>query len=199
MSIEKQKEIADKVLAGLELLDPFTILAGGAPRDWYFDTEASDLDFYMYKRIGQNQQAIKDRICKCLGYQGLTAECIDERVVKDHGAYERMKYLAKILDIKLEGVDTKIQVMLMSEPDSTFEVVDSFSTSICKVWYKSGVIKTTQQFKKTIATNMMWLNEDYHWSDPHPSKMVSKFPDFVVVSGEEDVDRELIAKALSLG
>lgn len=34
MSVNKQKKLADKILDKLFLIDPYSIVAGGAPRDW---------------------------------------------------------------------------------------------------------------------------------------------------------------------
>ena len=44
--IINQKEVAKKVFESLTKVDPNCILAGGAPRDWYYGKEARDLDFY---------------------------------------------------------------------------------------------------------------------------------------------------------
>ena len=49
-TIEKQMSVAQNVLNKLEFFDPSCILAGGAPRDWYFGNLANDLDFYVYFR-----------------------------------------------------------------------------------------------------------------------------------------------------
>ena len=38
--IEFQKELANKILNDLKIIDPRAYLAGGAPRDWNFREEA---------------------------------------------------------------------------------------------------------------------------------------------------------------
>ena len=43
MSIVKQQLTANDILSKLEIIDPYVILAGGAPRDWYFGDECRDL------------------------------------------------------------------------------------------------------------------------------------------------------------
>lgn len=47
-TVLEQKDIARELLCKLEITDPNCILAGGAPRDWWFDKVANDLDFYVY-------------------------------------------------------------------------------------------------------------------------------------------------------
>lgn len=47
MSIEKQKEVADKILNTLCLITDSCCLAGGAPAAWLCGREARDLDFFI--------------------------------------------------------------------------------------------------------------------------------------------------------
>lgn len=38
--------MAKEVYRKLKIIDPHCLLAGGAPRDWYFNQKCNDLDFY---------------------------------------------------------------------------------------------------------------------------------------------------------
>lgn len=169
MNIEKQKEVADYVLSQLEIIDPYCILAGGAPRDWYFNEVANDLDFYMYIR-----PCTLDRLLGML--QQALPECIIESTDKrthDVDLYKTMNSLRKVLNTEVGGC--KVQIMILTEPDSTFKCLDEFSVSICKIWYKGGQIKRSNDFKITEVYNSMFLSEGYKWTDKHPNKIKERF------------------------
>lgn len=59
-TVIEQQETAREILHKLEITDPSCILAGGAPRDWWFDKVANDLDFYVY--WGYNTTHTQDMI-----------------------------------------------------------------------------------------------------------------------------------------
>lgn len=52
MNIEKQKDVANIIYDRLRLADPHCILAGGAPRDWYFGKEAFSYLIKKAKKFG---------------------------------------------------------------------------------------------------------------------------------------------------
>lgn len=60
MKIEEQNVVAKKVLEKIKIVDPYVILAGGAPRDWYFGNPCNDLDIYYYS----NAMTIHDSYAK---------------------------------------------------------------------------------------------------------------------------------------
>ena len=66
-SIEHQKAVAKEVLNKLKTVDIFAMLAGGACRDWYLNTEASDLDFYVHYSDKYPQWALCKTFSKLLG------------------------------------------------------------------------------------------------------------------------------------
>lgn len=63
--IEFQKDLANKILNDLKIIDPRAYLAGGAPRDWNFGEEANDLDFYYFTQASsiQESSAQLERFC----------------------------------------------------------------------------------------------------------------------------------------
>lgn len=58
--IKQQQAISLEVLHKLEITDPNCILAGGAPREWWFEKEANDLDFYVF--WGENTTCNEDKL-----------------------------------------------------------------------------------------------------------------------------------------
>jgi len=186
MNIEKQREVADYVLSRLELIDPYCILAGGAPRDWYFNEVANDLDFYMYVR-----PCTLDKLLKML--QQVLPECIIEPTDKrthDVDLYKTMDSLRKVLNTEVG--DCKVQIMILTEPDSTFKCLDEFSVSICKIWYKNGQIKRSKDFKITEVYNSMFLSEGYKWTDKHPNKIKERFKGHFNTSTKELIVKRII-------
>lgn len=130
--INKQKTVALEVLHKLEASDPNCILAGGAPRYWWFDKEASDLDFYVY--WGELTTANEDLTrLKRLGFT-------KAKLMKSNpfsGLYGSIPELRRVWELDYKG--EKVQVMVMSE--STFNcVINRFGCSVSKVWWKGGEI-----------------------------------------------------------
>lgn len=64
--IKEQQNVADSILKKLSAIDENVILAGGAPRDWYFNHTATDLDFYL-KGNGCSTQMLKQLLTDKLG------------------------------------------------------------------------------------------------------------------------------------
>lgn len=64
--IKEQQNVADSILKKLSAIDENVILAGGAPRDWYFNHTATDLDFYL-KGNGWSTQMLKQLLTDKLG------------------------------------------------------------------------------------------------------------------------------------
>jgi hypothetical protein len=64
--ITEQQNVADSILKKLSAIDKNVILAGGAPRDWYFKHSATDLDFYL-KGNGWSTQMLKQLLTDKLG------------------------------------------------------------------------------------------------------------------------------------
>lgn len=186
MSIEKQKKVANDILDKLSIIDPYCILAGGAPRDWYFGNEAKDLDFYFYSN-GSTVSAVQSQLGKILGKDvKVLFEPVErlhakgENEIKD--LYKTMKSLVRIFEAEVDGI--KCQLMQLEDPKGCFKVLDNMSVSICKVWYKGGKINLSKDFKLTLASKAMFLSEGYSWSDPHPKKIIGRFPHFCKTTKE---------------
>lgn len=190
-TIEEQSNLADKLLSQLEVISPYVMLAGGAPRDWYFRNLATDLDIYLYS------PAIT---VKTMQKQLKLATGVDfkhnwELRKDDQSLYSTMPQLRRVFEADIDGM--KVQVMQLNEPNDEFKVVTNMSTSICKVWYKDGEINLHQDFKLTIASGVMFLNDGYNWTDPHPKKMIEKFRNRFPQSTKAQAMSLVVNKALS--
>jgi len=167
MNIENQKQVANKVYDMLTLIDPSCVLAGGAPRDWYLGQECNDLDFYFC-----STGSVFNRVEKQLKRVGLDATPV--KCPATNELYARMEGLQRIWNVEVDGM--KVQLIQMNEPKHRFKVVDNMDVSICKAWYSQvGEIHLHRDFKLTIASRVMFLKENYRWSDKHGQKMKERF------------------------
>lgn len=183
-TIERQKEIAREVLLKLQACDPHCILAGGAPRNWFFNKTANDLDFYVYLKhetIGANELRFKSI--------GLDVKRMEFDELKN-SSYKFMQHLFRVYEGEYKG--ERIQVMVMQEPTFT-SVVDDFGVSVCEFWWTGGEVKATKQALTSILTKKLFYKNDYSAKETHVQKMARYFPEYQLTpySEFEDVYRKL--------
>lgn len=172
MNIKEQKEISKEVLHKLEIIDPYCILAGGAPRNWFLGKEANDLDFYIYLPNYPTMSSTELRFKRA----GLELMHIDYKseAWKDYGI---MEHLFRIYEGEYKGC--KIQVMVMTENTFT-SVVNDFGVSMCKFWWKGGEVKLTKDSFVSMYNKTLYIKDDYSAKELHVAKMVEYFPDYKV-------------------
>ena len=172
MKIELQQETAKEVLHKLEAIDPLCILAGGAPRNWFFGKPANDLDFYIHIPDGETMNNTDLRFKRV----GLEVNHVDYKSDKwkDYGV---MEYLFRIYEGEYKGC--KVQIMVMTEP-TTHSVVDHFGVSICKFWWKGYDVNPTNEALISIITKTLFIKEDYSAKEIHVEKQKKYFPDYKV-------------------
>lgn len=201
MTIEQQKATAQSVYEKLKVIDPHCVLAGGAPRDWYFGNECNDLDFYYVSTAttinacrNQLQKVFKDVEIKTLSEIHESSSSGAREMSK---LYRKMPSLIRVWQCKINGMD--VQFIQLAEPGDQFKVIGYMDVSICKIWADINMnIRLTESFKKTLASGSMFLNDDYQWSDPHPQKMKQRFErKFGCASSEDQVNSIILRKALS--
>lgn len=170
-TIERQKEVAKEVLTKLQACDPHCILAGGAPRNWFFNKEANDLDFYIYLKhetIWANKLRFKSI--------GLELTQMEFEELKD-SSYKFMQHLFRVYEGEYKG--ESIQVMVMHEPTFT-SVVSDFGVSICEFWWNGCEVKATKQALTSILTKKLFYKNDYSAKETHVEKMVKYFPEYTL-------------------
>lgn len=177
-----QKEIAKEVLEALEVIDPSCLLAGGAPRDWFFGKPATDLDFYVYDARDLGQTVWLDRLNKTLldveilgNVEGKTAEDVDCE-------YSSMEHLRYVFEGKYMGMT--VQVMVMSVPTYS-SVLNHFCSDICKIWWKGNKVIPTIEFMLAHATRTINVADHTEPKKRYLTKMMEKFPSYrLVMNGE---------------
>lgn len=188
MTIEKQKQIANKVYDMLTMIDPQCVLAGGAPRDWYFGNTGNDLDFYFC-----STGSTVGRVQKQLNKVGLDAAPTSCPMYSE--LYKSMEGLTRIWNCEVDGM--KVQLIQMAEPKYRWNVVKNMDVSICKVWYSQvGNIHLDQDFKLTVASKIMFLKEGYSWSDKHGQKMKERFEGKFHCGTRDQAEKSLVNKVL---
>lgn len=188
MKIEDQKAVADKVYKMLQLADPDCLLAGGAPRDWYFGNEANDLDFYFCSTA--NTMSRTKRQLESIGFEGVTHTSSPYT----SELYRCMEGLVRIWECVVDGI--KVQLIQLAEPKYRWKVVDNMDISICKAYYlPSGDIKLHRDFKLTLVSNIMFLKDGYDWNHKHAMKMTERFPK-LARGTKETATQGLVMKAL---
>lgn len=168
MNIKEQMQYADGLLAKLEVVDPYVILAGGAPRDWHMGKEANDLDFYIYSHAMTVATFTQQIFCAT----GLSVVPTYEKNGHNRSVYATMRDLRGIYEA--QG-DMPINIILMDKPGALFTVVDQMSCSICKYYYKKGKVVQSRQAKATEITKCIGITEGYTMEDPHIKKMKERF------------------------
>lgn len=168
--ISNQQHVADTILEKLFPIDPYCIVAGGAPRDWHLGKPASDIDVFFY--CGQHTlNTIHDMlVCAGISYEELKlGGTIPEW-------YKHNPHLKGVYCLVVSGV--KVQLMRMDEP--TFEsVLPQFPLSICHAWYKDGVIHTEKPFLRSIKHKAIYkTNTIYNNEHEYVKKILTKFPEY---------------------
>lgn len=180
LKIAHQKQVADKVLGKLELLDPRCIVAGGAARDWYLNKPAKDIDVFLYAPH-LHLASIRVNALRKLGFDITSAYenwNIDE-------IYKHNKYVKCLYNTVVDGEN--VQIIFMIESTYT-SVVDMFPISISKVWYKNQQIKLTDDFKNSVKHKIIWRTlYSYLEDDKYINKIKDKFSDYEYVTTAEAV------------
>jgi hypothetical protein len=183
--IKQQKQLADTILQKLEAADPDAICAGGAPRDWFFDKPARDIDIFMYQGSEYCTMNNIGRKLKACGFDvSMKGFSADEFTA----VYQKNPDIRAVYNVNCsDGTTTTTPVQIIVMKKSTYSLLDSFPLSICKVWYKDGYVNTTTDFDITVASNVMFRTcKGYANSDEYIQKVQVKYPEFCKIRSFTD-------------
>ena len=185
MNTCEQMELADSILRKLFPLDPYAIVAGGAPRDWYFGEDAEDIDVFFHDI---NSSTVVREKLKHLGFD--VSHGNEGEFLPPH--YKMNPNLKAVFDCVVDG--QKVQFLNMNLP--TFKsVVPEFPLSICKAWYKNGKLKVDKDFQRgvnhnaIVKTNKLYANENVYLN-----KIIAKFPEYKYYESWEELAQHLLDK-----
>ena len=191
--IMEQKQIADLVYKKLRMADPYCILAGGAPRDWYYGMVAKDLDFYFYTS-GETIRSVEKQLNSLMGFEVKHAKYSQDK--EAYQAYKTMPFLRRVFKSEVCGVS--IDFVQLVNPHDQFKVADHMDVSICKIWADEGLkLKPSEDFLLTDASKVMFLTEGYKWTDLHPRKVIDKFGKKFVCGTKESAKEVLVRNGIN--
>lgn len=190
-TIKKQMNIAGDILHQLEIIHPYAVLAGGAPRDWYLGTPANDLDFYFYSS-GGTVSSVKKQLDTLFG-----TDVFKSKRLHVLPMYKTMKNIVRIWEGIIEGL--QVQLIQLVGPKDTFSVVDQFSCSICKAWWLGGdKIQLEDTFIKSLISGTILISDGYTRECYHVKKMIDRFgKDFSFTTDKDLFDKRVIYKSIS--
>lgn len=170
--VMKQMEIAHMCLSLIEKFDPRAIIAGGAPRDWYMDKVATDIDIFFFTHSSIGGGLLRKHLGS-LGFVGV------EQVGGEFfpAQYRLNPNIQRVFNAKVYGWSTPIQLIQYKKP--TFGVVETFPLSISQAWFKRGEIHTTKHFQNSVKNKVVYkTSELYANGHAYIEKIRGKFPDY---------------------
>lgn len=190
MTIKQQKEVASKVYSMLQLADPDCLLAGGAPRDWYFETPCNDLDFYFCSTactMGSTKRQLE-----AIGFEGV--KHVSDPFTSE--LYKSMEGLVRIWECVVD--EMKVQFIQLATPQYRWKVVNNMDVSICKAHCTSKDLNIVlhEDFKLTLASGIMFLKEGYAWDQKHAIKMQDRFKGVLYCGDKGQAIANIVRKAL---
>ena len=192
MNIGQQKRTAKEVLDKVKVLDYRAIIAGGAPRDWYFNNIANDIDIFYYHEDGEwgldNIRRQVGLLKVLVGVDNIDAIGFNSALGKDKqipeddfNNYLKNPDIVNVFECVIEGV--KFQFIQLKKRNVN---VNKFAYNMCQAWSNGEWIETTYMFdlgvKKQllIETDVLYAN-----TNKFKQKMVAKFPTYDYISKGE--------------
>lgn len=146
------------------LVDP--LVAGGAPRDWFFNNVARDIDIFIRNDESTLEELTKD-INKVLGVQ--SELILSANLDKSY----RSDALNGVINITYGN--SKFQLIIV-KPEIT-DVLHTFPCSISKISYEDGVIYPTAVFFKSVRNAALYFTPSC--SEEYKSKIKNYFSHYV--------------------
>ena len=177
--ISKQKRLATLLLTDIKKWNGGNaIVAGGAPRDWFFNLEATDIDVYVESRTEDN--SILRRIFTAFliekGYDighvtSLAPDGADEDYLYGNPAVQL------VLSTKFDLGDRFQEVQFIFGPK--LDPLLDFPVSISQAYYDGSRETYSAEFVRSIEARTIVY--DGHASDSYMNKIRGKFKDMALV------------------
>ena len=184
--IEQQKQSAKAVLDKLRCLDNRAIIAGGAPRDWYFSKLANDIDIFYYHEQGK---WCLDNIGKqikilqiLLGVEDVTVLGFNPdrdniEPTEDYNNYIKNPDIVNVFECMIDGL--KFQFIQLRKQNLN---VSKFAYNMCQAWSDGVNIWTTDLFDVGVKKELLIeTGELYSNTNKFKQKMIDKFPNYTYI------------------
>ncbi len=168
--VESQKQLADEILLKISMYDPYVIVAGGAPRDWWMGRQAADIDVFINVNRTHSMHVVES-VFEKMGFELENAK--HGEIAED---YKLNPYIKWVYNVK--GLSHPVQLVFLN--CSTFRVLQEFPLNISRIWYRydRGVC-TTPEFVQAMDTkSIIKLSELYADGNKYIRKIREKFPEF---------------------
>lgn len=160
---------AKRMLSNLWILCPSAVVAGGAPRDWYFGKPAKDIDCYI-------ADVELKQVLNLFKLAGIKIKEIKKG--ENRGVYARNNNLELVVDFRYMFLDFQLMLMQGTTVDGT---IDSFPISVCKIEYNGTHVVPSYEFKVAEAAKVLLIDKRYKLDDPYIVKIIKKFPDYEIM------------------
>ena len=199
LKIMKEKNIADRVLHQIMIIDPEAIVSGGAPRDWYMGKSCSDIDVYF--KSAADDSRLREQIARALDTPIELVIVKGNYYSKRHldSPYGPKRYsgnanIRAVFDILVD--DKKVQlIVITNETHSINEQLMGCSLSQIEYTPSLGIMASCPFLisvgTKALIFDLDICNNDIVWMD----KIRRKFPDFFETSLEQATKRFVITHA----
>lgn len=186
--IKKQKAIGAELLKKLRVISCSAILAGGAPRNWYYNRPANDLDFFVEAPKATGVIQLMESL-KVLGvtdmfnmatHKAPGVQKENQGAPTDHTYDERMSDIHAVIEGQYEG--QTVQVIFTKVPTYGY-IEEHFDTSINMVWcdldYHGELsIRETAPWRATLETGVIFVYDNQNaYHNNHLEKVAGYFPD----------------------
>ena len=190
MNIEQQKQTAKKVLSKIKALDSRAIIAGGAPRDWYFNNLANDIDIFYFHEEGKyclDNIRRETAILKALlgvssidvvGLNSGKKKESDQHPEDDFNNYLKNPDIVNVFECVID--DVKFQFIQIKKQNVN---VSTFAYNMCQAWSDGERITTTRLFDLGVKKELLIeTGELYSNTEKFKQKMIDKFPSYDYVN-----------------
>lgn len=161
----EQMDKTDVLLLKLKDVLNNPLVAGGAPRDWFFNMLATDVDIFIDT---QDIATLIEDIKSCLNISS-----VDVIHSEDLPEEYRSNYISAVLSFRFKYV--KFQIIIKN---TTENVLSSFPISLCFVTYENYCIKPTNVFLKSIRSSSMLILRSC--AQKYERKIMQKFSSYSV-------------------
>ena len=178
LKISQQKGIANEVLDKIHKKYPLAFVAGGAPRDWYMDKPANDIDVY----IPSLDEAVKMKNTlvelKLLEDDQKSLQHT-KKSLEDRGVDYNMAGIKDVFAI--EELNTPIQLITV-DLETPYEIVQKFAATISMFLWVNGRLIPTFEALYSIKSCIIGHQPA---AVGYISKMKKRYPEFEFVGFED--------------
>lgn len=166
---KEQRDVTNLVLralAGLRFDD--VVVAGGAPRDWYFNKPATDIDVFIHSVL----PIASETFITLLASVGVPCKVMEhEEITKSYAN----PHIDEVFEATLLNV--KFQFILVNAPLKI--VISTFPVNMSLIYYKNGQVFPYRSFM--IGVNhkaLIRMTKGHGDREKYVNKIICKFPGY---------------------